>query len=1008
VQKAPVLASSIIFVMIFSAFAVVSPAFAQSEKGAYIDQARFIERSDENLALEEVKSGGFDAYYFRIPLEVADDAKDDSRLKTYERTAGSAGLLLNPAPAKGDSINPFQFREVRFAMNYLVDREFVVNEILKGYGNPMIEPFGVYSPEYLNVLDVVESFGFRHNPNLAEDMISDALTAAGATKEDGKWTFNGNLITIKILIRLDDTARKSMGEDLASRLEGIGITVQKEYGDLNKANSVVYGSDPQDFQWHIYTEGFAGTSVFVRYNPLTVGQMYGPWYGALPGAQNPSFWQYQNATIDEVTQRIFFFNFTSEAERNELVRTAVRAGVQESVRIFLVQKTEPFVTSSSLQGMVNDFGAGITSKYSLLNARPAESNSLDIGVKLIHQGAWNGIGGLNDAYSRDIYYSLIDTATFRDPYTGEIIPVRAEWTDISTEGPAGALEVAQDAQTWDPETQQWKDAGPNARATSKVAFNLLYSNWHHGVPMGVADLLYTQYFIFEWGTDLGEGDLTKDPEFTSQQQQAIPLIKGIRFTAPNVIESYVDQWHYDEKEIADSAAYWSTEPWEITAATERLVTGGKAAYSRSEATARNVPQLDLIIPPHAQMVKEELEKMKSENFVPPALQEIVSLEDAIGRYDASIQWIQDHDHAIISNGAFYLDSYNIAGRTITVKAFRDSTYPFEVGHFSTYETARLADISRVNTMPITIGSPATLTVNVQVDGQLSNDATVDYFILDKDGNVAARGQGEPAAGSTGEFRIELSERETSKLSAGPNQLRIFANSVYAFRPDISENTILATSASGVQATPDEASTEQEQTAQQPSGCLVATAAFGSELTPQVQYLRDFREHYILSTVSGSAFMGAFNSVYYSFSPHVADYERDQPWLQAVVKTGLYPLFGILNVAERAHFAASGGEPGALASGATASMLIGAVYLWPAALSKRLQSRFGIIAKGSLVIVSAAAALTAIGIAAGSAELLSIATPLFVLSIATASAMAIGRLARKAYGAIRTAADINRK
>jgi len=1008
VQKAPVLASSIIFLLTFSAFAMVSPAFAQAGKGAYIDQARFIERSDENLALEEVKSGGFDAYYFRIPLEVADDAKDDSRLTTYDRTAGSAGLLLNPAPAEGDSLNPFQLREVRYAMNYLVDREFVVNEIMKGYGNPMVEPFGVYSPEYLNVLDVVESFGFRHNPNLAEDMMGDALSGAGAIKEDGKWTFNGSPITIKILIRLDDTARKSVGEDLASRLEGIGITVQKEYGDLNKASSVVYGSDPQDFLWHIYTEGFAGTSVFVRYNPLTVGQMYGPWYGALPGAQNPSFWQYQNATLDELTQRIFFFNFTSEAERNELVRTAVRAGVQESVRIFLVQKTEPFVASSSLQGMVNDFGAGITSKYSLLNARPAEGNSLDIGVKLIHQGAWNGIGGLNDAYSRDIYYSLIDTATFRDPYTGEIIPVRAEWTDISTEGPAGTLQVAQDAQTWDPAAQQWKDAGPDAQATSKVTSNLLYSNWHHGIPMSMADLLYTQYFIFEWGTDLGESDLTKDPEFTSQQQLAIPLIKGIKFPAPDVIESYVDQWHYDEKEIADSAAYWSAEPWEITAATERLVTGGKAAYSRSEATARNVPQLDLIIPPHAQMVREELEKMKGENFVPAALQGIVSHEDAIGRYDASIQWIEDHDHAIISNGAFYLDSYNIAGRTITVKAFRDSTYPFEVGHFSEYETPRLADISRVNTMPITIGSPATLTVSVQVDGQPSSDATVDYFILDKDGNLAARGQGASAAGSTGEFRIELSEGETSKLSAGPNQLRIFANSEYAFRPDISESTILATSASGAQVTPDEVSAEEEQTEQQPSGCLIATAAFGSELTPQVQYLRDFREHYILSTVSGSAFMNSFNSVYYSFSPQVADYERDQPWLQTAVKTGLYPLFGILNVAERAHFAASGGELGVLASGATASMLIGAVYLWPAALSARLQSRFGIIAKASLLAASAAAALTAIGIAAGSAELLSIATPLFVLSIAAASAMAIGRLARKAYCAFRAAADINRK
>ena len=74
------------------------------------------------------------------------------------------------------------------------------------------------------------------------------------------------------------------------------------------------------------------------------------------------------------------------------------------------------------------------------------------------------------------------------------------------------------------------------------------------------------------------------------------------------------------------------------------------------------------------------------------------------------------------------------------------------------------------------------------------------------------------------------------------------------------------------------SSSTTQSPQLPSGCLIATAAFGSELTPQVQYLRNFRDHYILSTASGSAFMNTFNSIYYSFSPQVADYEREQPLL----------------------------------------------------------------------------------------------------------------------------------
>jgi peptide/nickel transport system substrate-binding protein len=994
--------------LLLSTLTALAPSFSQSEKGPYIDQAKFIWSQDENIALEQVRSGDLDTYFFRIPLEAADDAKSDPRLKVYDRTAGSQGLFVNPAPSEdGSTINPFQFREARYALNYLVDREFVVNEIMKGYGSPLVDPFGIYSPEYLNVIDIVESFGFRYNPALAESMISKVMIEAGATKEDGKWMYNGNPVVVKMVIRQDDASRRSMGEIIASELEKIGFTVEKQYGDLVVANNVVYGSDPQDLQWHIYTEGFAGTAVFVKYNPIIPAQMYGPWLSRMPGAQNPAFWNYQNATLDEITQRIALFNFTSEQERNELVRDAITMGIQESVRIFVAQKTDPFVVSSNVDGLVNDFGAGITSKYSLLNARPIDgSTSLDIGVKQIHQGSWNWIAGLQDIYSKDIYYMVLDLDTFRDPYTGEIIPFRTEWTQVSTEGPLGTLDVPADAQMWDPATQEWRQMGEGVEAISKVTFRPLYSNWHHGVPMDVTDLMYSDYFSTEWGTDLGAGDLTVDPEYTPQVSEALKLSKGTKYSSPDQIETYIDIWHYDPNEIADSGAAFPLEPWEITAASERVVTAGKLAYSRSEEAVRGVGWYDPIVPDHAEMIKEELQQMKNENFVPPALQGIVSVEDAIERYDASIAWIEDHNHAVISNGAFYLDNVNLAGGTITIKAFRDPTYPFEVGHWSKYETPKLAEISRVDVpQSIVIGQRASMTVNIEVAGQASSDATVNYFVSNKDGSVVIKGVAEPPRvsppeGVAGLFVIYLEEDETSKLSVGPNQLRIFASSIEALRPDISTYTILAATSAGANQTP----TNQNggsSTPDQPSGCLIATAAFGSELTPQVQYLRSFRENYILSTVAGSAFMNTFNSIYYSFSPQVADYEREQPWFQAVVKAGLYPLFGILNVAERTHFAASGGEAGALASGAVASAMIGAFYLWPAALSTRLQRRFGTVTKISLVVLSIAAAFTIAGILAGSVQLLMANTALFVMSLAGISAMAAGRLVRSAWSRLST-------
>lgn len=79
------------------------------------------------------------------------------------------------------------------------------------------------------------------------------------------------------------------------------------------------------------------------------------------------------------------------------------------------------------------------------------------------------------------------------------------------------------------------------------------------------------------------------------------------------------------------------------------------------------------------------------------------------------------------------------------------------------------------------------------------------------------------------------------------------------------------------------------------GCLIATAAFGSELSPQVQQLRELRDNTILATQSGTAFMTTFNQIYYSFSPTVADYEREQPIFKEAVKISLTPLITSLSI-----------------------------------------------------------------------------------------------------------------
>jgi hypothetical protein len=79
------------------------------------------------------------------------------------------------------------------------------------------------------------------------------------------------------------------------------------------------------------------------------------------------------------------------------------------------------------------------------------------------------------------------------------------------------------------------------------------------------------------------------------------------------------------------------------------------------------------------------------------------------------------------------------------------------------------------------------------------------------------------------------------------------------------------------------------------GCLIATATFGSEMSPQVQQLRELRDNTILKTNSGMAFMTTFNQFYYSFSPTIADFEREQPIFKEGMKIALTPMLSSLSI-----------------------------------------------------------------------------------------------------------------
>ena len=123
---------------------------------------------------------------------------------------------------------------------------------------------------------------------------------------------------------------------------------------------------------------------------------------------------------------------------------------------------------------------------------------------------------------------------------------------------------------------------------------------------------------------------------------------------------------------------------------------------------------------------------------------------------------------------------------------------------------------------------------------------------------------------------------------------------------------------------------------QGGGCLIATAAFGSEMAPQVQFLRELRDNTVLQTESGTSFMIGFNQFYYSFSPAIADYERENPVFKEAVKLTLTPLLTSLALLQYADIDS---EPEMLGYGIGVILLnIGMYFVAPAVLIMKVRKR----------------------------------------------------------------------
>src|SRR5215208_2647413 len=92
--------------------------------GGYLDEVKFIRYSNENVAYQQVGNGNLDLYLSQIPLQLIEEAKKNMNLKIFEKDGLSYGIVINPTNSS-QTFNPFSIREIRYALNFLIDRNFI-------------------------------------------------------------------------------------------------------------------------------------------------------------------------------------------------------------------------------------------------------------------------------------------------------------------------------------------------------------------------------------------------------------------------------------------------------------------------------------------------------------------------------------------------------------------------------------------------------------------------------------------------------------------------------------------------------------------------------------------------------------------------------------------------------------------------------------------------------------------------------------------------------------------
>jgi peptide/nickel transport system substrate-binding protein len=785
-----------------AASSLVAPIAADDpaeRRGALIDQIVITQEPDVGKVAGLIETGSHHVFAQGVGNPTVYHRLRDSERAALDVSYGSSvELTINPAGpefATGE-LNPFHSPEIREALNWLVDRRHVAEEIYGGLAVPRYLPLSTAFPDYARLADVARALELRyqHDPERAARVIAEEMEELGGQRVNGRWFYEGQPVRIAILIRTDD-ARQRVGDYLANLLEDLGFAVERMYRTAEEASRIWIATDPQAGQWHIYTGAWIATVI----NRDEATQF--SYYYTRRGRPEPLWQAYDPVPeYDEIADRLQRRDYATWEERQEMMARALELAMENSVRVWLVDQLNVWPRAENVELAV-DLAGGVAGSWLwpyTIRFRDQVGGNVVFASPSVLTEPWNPIAGSNWLFDTMVTRALSDNSLLPDPFTGLYWPQRIASAEVTvvddvpvsrthdwlTLERVPEIEVPADAWIdWDSGRNRFVTVGEahaeglTARTRTVVRYEdgYLDRRWHDGTQVSLADMVLPWILTFARADEASRlFDVAHVPTFEVFQRH----FRGWRIVSrdPLTVEIYSDQIYPDAETIVASRAPGML-PWHTLALGIRAEQAGELAFSSNKSDRLRVDQLNMVAGPSLAILNRHLDIARDTDFVPYAetLDELVREGEAGERYQALQTWWAERAHFWVGDGPFYLHSVHPLERVLVLR--RNEFFPDPSDKWLRFTTPEIPRLVLDGPMIVPADAPAEFTLEVSFEGEPYPDEALEtpqYLLFDGTGELVRQGDAEKVG--AGAWRIRLTTDDLAELGTGANSLEVAVTS----------------------------------------------------------------------------------------------------------------------------------------------------------------------------------------------------------------------------------------